>query len=64
MTIRFWKWGKKEAQEQSPWEFAENPTLIDYEAEHRETMAIIEDILNKLDEIKVLIDEMKAKENE
>jgi hypothetical protein len=62
MTIRFWKWGKPKAQEQSPWEFAEKPMLIDYEAQHRETMDIIEDILRKLDEIKILVDEMKEEE--
>ena len=58
MTIRFWKRGKTESQEQSPWEFAEKP-VIDLEAQHRETMEIIEDILRKLDEIKLLVDEMK-----
>ena len=62
MTIRFWKWGKVESQEHSPWEFAESPTLIDYEAEYRETMAICQDIINKLDEIKILVDKMKEKE--
>lgn len=59
MTVRFWKWGKEKAQEQDSWEFAEKPTLITYSQEHRETMAIIEEILNKLDEIKLLVDEMK-----
>jgi hypothetical protein len=34
-----------------------------YNAEHKETMAIIEDILVKLDEIKALVEEMKADEN-
>lgn len=63
MTIRFWKWAKEKAQEHDTWEFGERPTLIDYEAEHRETMEIIEDILQKLDEIKVLIDEMKNENN-
>ena len=62
MTIRFWKWGKVESQEQSPWEIAEKP-VIDYEAEHRETMEIIEDILLKLDEIKILISEIKNEDD-
>lgn len=44
--------------EQPMWEYSEKP-VIDYEAEHRETMAICEDILIKLDEIRALIDEMK-----
>jgi len=34
-----------------------------YNKEHEETMVIIEDILAKLDEIKVLIEEMKADED-
>ena len=63
MTIRFWNWGKEKVQEQDTWEIAEKP-VIDYEAEHRETMAIMEDILKKLDEIKILVDEMKEKEND
>lgn len=46
------------------WEYSEKPVLVDFEEEHREMMEIINDILTKLDEIKVLIDEMKAKENE
>lgn len=48
-------------KETSDWEYSEQPI---YEKEHRETMAIIEDILVRLDEIKVLIDEMKDKEYE
>lgn len=62
MTIRFWKLSKTEDQEQATWENAEKPA-IDLEAQHRETMEIIEDILRKLDEIEVLIGEMKEKEN-
>lgn len=62
MTIRFWKWGKEKSQEENTWEIAEKP-VIDYEAEHRETMEIIEDILTKLDEIKLLVDEMKNEDN-
>jgi hypothetical protein len=61
MNILFWKRGKPKAQEQSPWEIAEKPA-IDLEAQHRETMEIIEDILRKLDEIKILVDEMKEEE--
>jgi hypothetical protein len=46
--------------EQKPmWEYSEKPY---YNKEHRETMAIIDDILVKLDEIKAIIDEMKEKE--
>ena len=62
MTIRFWKWGKPKAQEQSPWEFAEKP-IVDLDAQHRETMEIIEDILRKLNEIKLLVDEMKNEDD-
>ena len=40
------------------YEYSEKP-VYDYEEGHRETMAIIHDIQEKLDEIKVLIDEMK-----
>jgi hypothetical protein len=40
------------------WEYSEKP-IYDHEADHRETMQIIEDILKKLDEIKILVDEMK-----
>jgi len=43
------------------WEYAEKP-VYDHEAEHKETMAIIKDILDKLDEIKILVDEMKEEE--
>jgi len=51
----------RKLQEPKPmWEYAqkhaENPY---YDKEHRETMAIIEDILTKLDEIKLLVDEIK-----
>jgi hypothetical protein len=42
------------------WEYSEAPY---YNKEHEETMAIIQDILYKLDEIKVLIEEMKADED-
>jgi hypothetical protein len=47
--------------EQKPmWEYSEAPY---YNKEHEETMAIIEDILAKLDEIKLLVEEMKEKES-
>lgn len=62
-----WLFGPKKIELKDPkpmWEYSEKPVLIDYEKEHRETMAIMEDILNKLDEIKILVDEMKEKENE
>jgi hypothetical protein len=44
------------------WEVLEKP-IYDREAEHRETMEIIEDILTKLDEIKLLVEEMKNEDN-
>jgi hypothetical protein len=44
------------------WEILEKP-ISDREAEQRETMEIIEDLLTKLDEINVLIDEMKNEDN-
>lgn len=51
----------RKLQEYKPmWEYSEEPY---YNKEHRETMAIIEDIMVKLDEIKVLIEEMKEEEN-
>ena len=62
MNIRFWKQNKTQVQEHDSWEIAEKP-MIDYNETHRETMEIIEDILIKLDEIKVLIDEMKNEDN-
>jgi len=37
--------------------------VYDHEAHHKETMAIIQDILDKLDEINALVEEMKDKEN-
>jgi hypothetical protein len=46
------------------WEYSEKPVLVDYEKEHRETMAIMEDILKHLDELKILVDELKTKEKE
>lgn len=44
------------------WEYSEKP-IYDHEADHRETMQIIEDILKKLDEIKILVDEMKNEDD-
>jgi hypothetical protein len=42
------------------WEYSEAPY---YNKEHKETMAItVQDILDKLDEIKVLVEEMKEDE--
>lgn len=53
----------RKLQEPKPmWEYSEEP-VYDYEAGHRETMAIIHDIQDKLEEIKVLIDEMKKDED-
>jgi len=46
--------------EQIPlWEYSEEPKYV---KEHRETKAIIEDILVKIDEIKAIVNEMKEKE--
>lgn len=42
------------------YEYSEKPY---YDKEHRETMAIIEDIMVKLDEIKLLVEEMKKDED-
>ena len=42
------------------WEYSEAPY---YNKEHEETMAIIEDIIAKLDEIKLLVEEMKKDED-
>jgi hypothetical protein len=47
-------------EEETPWDYIESPY---YNKEHVETMAIIEDIIAKLDEIKILIDEMKNGED-
>jgi hypothetical protein len=47
-------------EQESTWEYSDEPY---YNKEHEETMAIIQDILDKLDEIKVLIEEMKADED-
>lgn len=62
MNILFWKRSKSQVQEQDTWEIAEKP-VVDYEKEHRDTMEIIEDILKNLDEIKVLINEIKNENN-
>jgi hypothetical protein len=44
------------------WEYEYSETPY-YNKEHEETMAIIEDILVKLDEIKLLVEEMKNEDN-
>ena len=49
------------SEEKPAWEYSEDPV---YEKELRETIDTMEDILTRIDEIKALIDEMKAKENE
>jgi hypothetical protein len=56
-----WKTAQKADDRADAWEILEKP-IYDHEADHRETMQIIEDILTKLDEIKILIDEMKEKD--
>jgi hypothetical protein len=57
MIFNWFKQRKTELSEQKPtWEYAEEPV---YNKEHRETMEIIQDILDKLDEIKELIGEVK-----
>ena len=52
---------KRAPQETKPtwYEYSEEPY---YNKEHEETMAIIEEILVKLDEIKLLVEEMKEDE--
>lgn len=45
------------------WEYSEKP-IVEFEAQHREIMVIIEEMIVKIDEMKALIDEMKEKENE
>jgi hypothetical protein len=60
MIFNWFKPRKTELSEQKPtWEYAEEPV---YNKEHEETMDIIEDILAKLDEIKLLVEEMKEEE--
>jgi hypothetical protein len=60
MIFNWFKRRKTELSEQKPtWEYAEEPF---YNKEHRETMEIIQDILDKLDEIKELIGEVKEEE--
>jgi hypothetical protein len=56
------EWFKpRKLQEPKPmWEYSEAPY---YNKEHEETMAIIEDILAKLDEIKVLVEEMRNEDS-
>lgn len=55
-----WFKPRKLQEYKSMWEYSEEPY---YSKEHRETMAIIEDIMVKLDEIKALVEEMKEDEN-
>jgi hypothetical protein len=43
------------------YEYIEKP-VYNHEEHHKETMAIIQDILDKLDDIKRLVDEMKENE--
>jgi hypothetical protein len=57
-----WKTAQKADDHADAWEILEKP-IYDHEADHRETMQIIEDILTKLDEIKLLVDEMKNEDN-
>ena len=56
------KTAQKAEDSADPWEISEKP-IYDNEADHRETMQIIEDILTKLDEIKLLVDEMKNEDD-
>lgn len=44
------------------WEYSEDPVLTDHDRDHLETMAIINDIQEKLDEIIILVREMEEKE--
>jgi hypothetical protein len=55
--IKWWHDRKnRDNDQQTWWENIENPV---YNAEYEETTKIIQDILDKLDEIKLLIDELK-----
>lgn len=57
--LNWFKFFNKSAEQESEWEYAEEPI---YEKEHRETLAIIEDLLVRLDEIKTLVHEIKDKD--
>ena len=46
------------SEPEQTWVFSENPI---YEKEHLESKQVIEDIMTKLDEIKVLVVEMREK---
>lgn len=43
-------------------EYSEKP-IVHFEAQHREIMSIIEEMIVKIDEMKALIDEMKNENN-
>ena len=49
------------SEPEQTWVFSENPI---YEKEHLESKQVIEDIMTKLDEIKVLVVEMREKEGQ
>lgn len=51
----------KVSEPEQTWVFSENPI---YEKEHLESKQVIEDIMTKLDEIKVLVVEMREKKVE
>ena len=59
MIFNWFKPRKTKLQERPMWEYSEKPY---YEKEHEETKEIVADILNKLNEIKILVEEMKANE--
>ena len=61
MMFSWWKKGQKDVTEQLEWEYSEKPVYD--AAEHEETMRIIAEIHEKLDEIKVIINEMRQEKN-
>lgn len=60
MIRAWWKKRQKDVAEQSEWEYSEKPI---YNAEHEETMRIIEEIHAKLDEIRIIVNEMRDDKN-
>ncbi len=59
MIFDIWFKQYKVPEQKPTWEYSEKPV---YNTEHKETAALIQDIITKLDEIKKLVDEMKETE--
>lgn len=62
MILNWFKLNK--AKSRSTYEIDYANELIVVNKEHQETMKIIQDILAKLDEIKILVDELKEEAND